>query len=123
MSELSPMAALSALSVDTKVVLLGILNALLITTGVVFQKFATRGGSVLGNAWTIAALAAYLPTFFIGNLAFAIGGRASVFVPVTALTYVLVTIAGKLLFGESVGAPNVAGIALIVAGVAFIARA
>lgn len=113
------------MSVDVKVALLGLLNAALMAAGSVFQKVhGIRTGSVATpSAWLLAALVCFTPTFFIGNLAYAIGGRISIFVPMSAAMYILVTVAGKIVFGEALATTQVLGCAFILAGVALIARA
>lgn len=110
-------------ALHVKVLLLAVLNAVLVTAGASFQKLnAVRSSNVVVSGWLIAAAACLVPTFFIGNVAFAIGGRMSHFVPVTAVTYVLSLVVGKVAFCEDVGTDKVVGCLLIVAGVALIAR-
>jgi drug/metabolite transporter (DMT)-like permease len=118
-----PDAAKGGLSLDAQVALFGLFNAVLMTAGGFFQKLnGTRGGGLLLSGWVVVATLCYLPTFFIGNLVFSWGGRISVFVPMSAATYVLTLVVARLYFREAVGLGQVAGCLLVVAGVALIAR-
>jgi drug/metabolite transporter (DMT)-like permease len=113
-----------AMSTDTKVILLGLLNAALLTAGCGFQKLnGVKGGDPVFSKWILAAFACLAPTFFIGNLAFAIGGRASLFIAVTAVAYIWIAIMAWWLFGEPLGAQIVGGLVLIVAGVGLVVMA
>jgi drug/metabolite transporter (DMT)-like permease len=124
MPALPPTTEAPLLSLDAKVALLGLLNAVLMTGGTFFQKLnSVRAGNPVWSGWLVAACICFFPTFWIANFTYAIGGRVSVFVPMSAAMYVLVTIIGRLAFGESVGSSQVFGCLLIVAGVALIARA
>jgi uncharacterized membrane protein len=106
-----------------KVVLLGVLNAALVAAGVSLQKLnALRSGNLVLSGWIVAAAACMAPTFFIGNLALSIGGRMSVFVPVTALVHLFVLAVAKYAFDEPVGYSQLLGTSLIVAGVYFCTR-
>ena len=49
-------------------------------------------------------------------------GELSVLYPVIALTFVWVTIASVIVFHEQMNAPKLAGIAIIIAGVAVLGR-
>jgi drug/metabolite transporter (DMT)-like permease len=113
----------SVLGLDAKVVLLALLTALLTTGGLFFQKLnEVRAGGVLLSGWLVLSLVCFLPTFFVTNLAFQIGGRMSLYVPVTAAQYVLALLAGRFYFNESVTWDKWAGCALILLGVGAIAR-
>ncbi len=106
---------------DLKVILLAVLNACLITGGVGFQKLnAIRGGNPFFSGWIVGAFICLAPTFFIGNIAFVIGGRMSVFIPVISIHYVLIALMGHWLFDEGLAPQQVLGLGLIVAGVALI---
>jgi drug/metabolite transporter (DMT)-like permease len=110
------------LGLDAKVVLLALVTAALTTAGLSLQKVnEVRGGGLL-SGWLVLAVVCFLPTFFITNLAFAIGGRISLYVPVTAAQYVLTLLAGRYLFHEAIAWDKWLGCALILAGVAAIAR-
>jgi drug/metabolite transporter (DMT)-like permease len=71
------------------------------------------------NPWTIGGLALYgMAAFF-----YVVALRAipvSVAFPSVALSYVLVALLGNLWFGEPLGMAHLAGILLIVAGVAML---
>src|ERR1700678_4429498 len=65
----------SVLGLDAKVVLLALVTALLTTGGLFFQKLnEVRAGGVLLSGWLVLSLVCFLPTFFVTNLAFQIGG-------------------------------------------------
>jgi uncharacterized membrane protein len=111
------------LSLDTKVVLFGLLTATLTATGTFFQKMnGIRAGHPVLSGWLILATMCFFPTFVITNKVFVMGGRMSLFVPLTALTYVMSTMTGRFVFGEALGWDKWLGCALIVLGVAAIAR-
>lgn len=117
------LAARGGLSLDAQVALLGLANAVMMTAGSFFQKLnGTRAGGLLLSGWIVAATLCFLPTFFIGNLVFLRGGRISVFIPMSAATYVLTLIVARLYFREVVGGGQMLGCLLIVAGVVLIAR-
>jgi drug/metabolite transporter (DMT)-like permease len=124
LTPLSPSgSAASLLSVDLKVVLLAFATAALTTGGLFFQKLnEVRSGGHLFTGWLVLSLICFIPTFFITNLAFQMGGRMSLYVPVTAAQYALTILAGRFYFNEAVGWDKWAGCALILAGVAAIAR-
>jgi uncharacterized membrane protein len=112
------------ISTETRVVLYALATALLNAAGTFFQKLnGVRGGS---NSFLtpllLVATACYLPTFVLTNKAFLIGGKVSLFVPITALTYVFSMLAGRFYFGELVSGGRWLGCALIIAGVGAIAR-
>ena len=111
------------LAVDTKVALLALATATLTTGGLFFQKLnEVRAGGVLLSGWLVLSLICFLPTFFITNLAFQLGGRMSLYVPVTAAQYALTMLAGRYYFNEEVAWDKWLGCALILAGVGAIAR-
>jgi uncharacterized membrane protein len=114
----------SLLSLDAKVVLLGLVNAALTAAGIFFQKFnGTRAGAnAYLTGWLVLASACFFPTFVITNKVFLMGGRMSLFTPVTAVTYVLSMLVGRYYFGEAVSYVRWLGCALIIAGVGAIAR-
>ena len=111
------------MSVDTKVVLLALLDAILIAAGVFFQKLnGTRAASVWASPLLLVSFLCFAPTFFLANIAYAMGGRVSLFVPVTAVCYVMILAVGRFIFGEAIGPPQLFGCLLILAGVALTAR-
>jgi drug/metabolite transporter (DMT)-like permease len=115
-------APAGAAAVQAKVVLLALANAGLMTAGIFFQKLnGARGGNVFVSRWLVLSVICYLPTFFLGNLAFAIGGKMSVFIPVSAVMYVLVIAVGRWAFGEPIALVQVGGCLLVLVGVALIA--
>jgi drug/metabolite transporter (DMT)-like permease len=111
------------LTLGTKVALLGLCTAALTAAGIFFQKInGMRGGSLFVSGWLVLAIICFFPTFLIANKVFLMGGRMSLFVPATAMTYVFSMLAGRLYFGEEVSFARWVGCALIVAGVGVIAR-
>lgn len=112
------------LTTETRVALYALATALLNSAGTFFQKLnGVRGGSnSFLTGWLLLATACYFPTFVLTNKAFLIGGKVSLFVPLTALTYVFSMLAGRFYFGELVSGGRWLGCALIVAGVGAIAR-
>jgi hypothetical protein len=111
------------LIVDATVVLLGLLSAACTAAGIFFQKLnGVRGGNAFFSGWLLLAVICFFPTFIVANKVFVMGGRMSVFVPVTATMYVLSMLLGRFYFGEAVSWGSWIGCALIVAGVAAIAR-
>ena len=108
---------------DTRVVLLGVLIAALTAAGTFFQKLnGVRVGNVWLSGWLVLATICFFPTFVITNKVFLMGGKVSVFVPATAATYVFSMLVGRFYFGEDVSYARWCGCALIMAGVATIAR-
>ncbi len=115
--------ATPSVSLDTKVVLMALSVAALTAAGTLFQKLnGLRAGNVFLTWWLVLATICFFPTFVITNKAFAMGGRMSLFVPVTALAYVLSMLVGRFYFGEVVSWSKWVGCALIVAGVGVVAR-
>jgi uncharacterized membrane protein len=114
----------SRIVLDTKVVLLALLTATLTATGTLFQKLngMRAGNSVWLSGWLILATMCFFPTFVITNKVFAMGGRISLFVPITAMSYVLSMMIGRFYFGEIVAWDKWLGCALIVAGIGVIVR-
>jgi multidrug transporter EmrE-like cation transporter len=111
------------LTLDAKVVLLGLATAALTAAGTFFQKLnGVRVGSPLVSGWLVLAAIFFFPTFVITNKVFVMGGRLSLFVPVTATAYVLSMLLGRFYFGETVSWARWFGCVLIVAGVGAIAR-
>ena len=80
------------------------------------------GNNAFLTGWLLLATLCFFPTFVITNKVFLMGGRMSLFVPVTAATYVLTMLTGRFYFGEVVSWTKWAGCGLIIAGVAAIAR-
>jgi uncharacterized membrane protein len=108
---------------DTKVALLGLLTAALMAAGTFFQKLnGVRAGNPFVSGWLVASTVCFLPTFVIANKVFLMGGRMSLFVPATAATYVFSMLVGRFYFGEEVSYVRWVGCALIMVGVAIIAR-
>ncbi len=113
----------SMLALDTKVVLLALTVATLTAAGNFFQKLnGVREGNVFVSVWLILATACFFPTFIITNAVFLMGGRMSLFVPLTAMAYVFSMLLGRFYFGEVVPWGRWIGCALILAGVGAIAR-
>jgi drug/metabolite transporter (DMT)-like permease len=111
------------LALNTKIVLLALSVAALTAAGTFFQKLnSVRLGSVFLSGWLVLATICFFPTFLITNKAFLMGGKISVFVPLTAATYVLSMLAGRFYFREVVSWDKWLGCALIIAGVGAIAR-
>ena len=69
------------------------------------------------GGWLVASAACLLPTFFIGSLAFSIGGKLSLFFPVTAIGYLFTQLVAQIAFRERTDAVSWLGVCLIVAGV------
>ena len=108
---------------DTPVVLLALCTAVLTAAGLFFQKLnGTREGGVLVSGWLLLSIICFFPTFLIANKVFLVGGKMSLFVPVTATTYVLSMLVGRYYFGEQVSYVRWVGCALILLGVVFVAR-
>ncbi len=111
------------LSLDVKVVLLGMSSAALTTAGICFQKLnGVRAGNAFLSGWLLLATLCFFPTFVMANKVFLMGGRMSLFVPATALTYVFTMLAGHFVFHESISAGRWFGCALILTGVVAAAR-
>src|SRR5215475_3804720 len=93
----------SLLSLDTKVILLALTVATLTSAGNFFQKLnGVREGNVFMSIWLILAVICFFPTFLITNAVFLMGGRMSLFVPLTATAYVISMLIGRFYFGETV---------------------
>ncbi|HEY4014570.1 MAG TPA: hypothetical protein VGM06_14610 [Polyangiaceae bacterium] len=113
----------SLLSLDAKVVLLGLATASLTAAGTFFQKLnGVRAGNVFVSLWLVLATICFFPTFVITNKVFLMGGRMSLFVPITAATYFLSMLASRFYFHEDVSVARWFGCGLIVAGVTVIAH-
>lgn len=111
------------LALNTKIVVLALTVAGLTTAGTFFQKLnGVRVGNAFLSGWLVLATLCFFPTFVITNKAFLMGGKISVFVPLTAATYVLSMLAGRFYFREAVSWDKWLGCALIIAGVGAIAR-
>ncbi len=111
------------LTLNTKVALLGMGSAALTTLGIFFQKLnGVRAGNAYFSGWLFLATVCFFPTFVIANKVFLMGGRMSLFVPATALTYVFTMFVGSFYFGESIPSGRWIGCALIVAGVIAVVR-
>lgn len=110
-------------TLDMKVILLGLCSASLTAAGIFFQKVnGVRSGNLFISGWLILATICFFPTFIITNKVFLMGGRMSLFVPMTAAAYVLSMLLGRFYFGEAVSWDKWFGCALIIAGVGTIAR-
>lgn len=113
----------SLLVSDTGVVLWGLITAALTSAGIFFQKLnGVRSGNPLVSGWLLLAVICFFPTFVIANKVFLLGGRMSLFVPVTAANYVFSMVISRYCFGEEVSYARWFGCALIIAGVTTIAR-
>lgn len=104
------------------VVLLAILNAALVAGGGAFQRLAASRGHPLWSGWMLLAILCLAPSFLVVSWAYAIGGKISLFVPVTAVGYVLSLVLAKYAFHEDVRWVQWLGCGIIVVGVALIAR-
>ena len=113
----------SLLSLDTRVVLLGIATAMLTAAGTFFQKLnGVRSGNAFISFWLVVATLCFFPTFLITNKVFLMGGRMSLFVPTTAATYFFSMLASRFYFQEDVSVARWLGCGLIIAGVTVIAH-
>src|ERR1700722_10852762 len=111
------------LDLHTKVALLALTVAALTAAGTFFQKLnGVRVGNAFLSGWLVLATLCFFPTFIITNKAFLMGWKISVFVPLTAATYVISMVAGRFYFREAVSWDKWVGCALIIAGVGAIAR-
>jgi uncharacterized membrane protein len=111
------------LTLDMKVILFAVATALLTSAGTLFQKLnGLRGGNSFLTIWLLLATACFFPTFVLTNKAFLMGGKMSLYVPVTAASYVLSMFVGRFYFGEAVSWERWLGCALIVAGIGTVAR-
>lgn len=111
------------MSLDTKVIVLGLCTAALTAAGTFFQKLnGVRAGSPIVSVWLVLATICFFPTFVITNKVFLMGGRMSLFVPMTAASYFLSMLVARFYFQEEVSYNRWAGCALIVVGVSAIAR-
>jgi drug/metabolite transporter (DMT)-like permease len=108
---------------DTAVALLALCTAVLTAAGIFFQKLnGMREGGALVSWWLALSVACFFPTFVIANKVFLMGGKMSLFVPLTATTYVLSMLVGRFYFGESVSVVRWIGCGLILVGIGAIAR-
>jgi len=108
---------------NATVVLLALATATLTAAGIFFQKLnGVREGHPLLSGWLLLAVVCFFPTFVIANKVFLMGGRISVFVPVTATSYILTILVGHFYFHESVSWAKWLGCGLILAGVGAIVR-
>jgi uncharacterized membrane protein len=115
--------AKSFLSLDAKVILLGLATAALTAAGTFFQKLnGVRAGNAFLSLWLVLATICFFPTFLITNKVFLMGGRMSLFVPITAATYFLSMLTSRFYFHEDVSLARWLGCGLIVAGVTVIAH-
>jgi uncharacterized membrane protein len=113
----------TSLTLDTKVALLGLCTAALTAAGNFFQKLnGVRLGNPFLSGWLVLATLCFFPTFVITNKAFLMGGRMSLFVPLTAAAYVFSMLLGRFYFGEEVSYNRWFGCALIVTGLVVVAR-
>ncbi len=110
-------------ALNVKVVVLALTVAALTAAGTFFQKInGVRMGHVVLSGWILLATFCFFPTFLITNKVFLMGGKMSVFVPLTAATYVFSMLAGRFYFGETLSWDKWCGCFLIIAGVGAIAR-
>ncbi|MFO0614494.1 MAG: hypothetical protein U0414_18055 [Polyangiaceae bacterium] len=110
-------------STHVKVVLLAVLNGALVSGGGALQRLnGERGGHPVWSVWILLAMLCMGPSFLVSNWAYSIGGKMSLFVPVTAVTYVFSLLLAKFAFHEDVDWLSWVGCGLVVAGVAVSAR-
>ena len=115
--------SLRVVASDAEVAVWGLCTAALTAAGIFFQKLnGVRSGHPLVSPWLALAVICFFPTFVIANKIFLMGGRMSLFVPVTAANYVFSMVVSRYYFGEEVSYTRWFGCALIVAGVTAIAR-
>jgi len=108
--------------------LIGAVSQILIKTGatVLAQQVAHPGliaaaAGMFTNPWLFSGYALYGVSAVLMVLALR-DGELSLLYPVIALTYVWVALLSFVIFHESIGAFKMAGIGLIVAGVAVLGR-
>ena len=120
---MEPAAENARVLASAEVALWGLVTAALTAAGIFFQKLnGVRSGHPLWSGWLILAVICFFPTFIIANKIFLLGGRMSLFVPVTAANYVFSMVISRYYFGEEVSPLRWFGCTLIVAGVTAIAR-
>lgn len=108
-------------TLQAKVVLLALCTATLTAAGTFFQKInGERAGNAFLSIWLIIATLCFFPTFVITNKVFLLGGRMSLYVPITAANYFLSMLLGRFYFHEDVSVARWLGCGLIVAGVTVI---
>lgn len=111
------------LSTHVKVILLSVLNAALVAGGGAFQRLnAERHGHPIWSGWMLLAIACLAPSFLVVTWAYSIGGKMSLFVPVTASGYVFSLLIARLGFREEVGWLDWLGCFVVIVGVAITAR-
>ena len=121
--DISDVATRPLLALNTKVVVLALTVAALTAAGTFFQKInGVRLGHAFVSGWVLLATFCFFPTFLITNKVFLMGGKMSVFVPLTAATYVFSMLAGRFYFGETLSWDKWFGCLLIIAGVGTIGR-
>ena len=77
------------LTTHVKVILLSMLNAALVAGGGAFQRLnAERHCHPIWSGWMLLAIVCLAPSFLVVTWAYSIGGKMSLFVPVTAVGYV-----------------------------------
>lgn len=110
------------MSLHAKVILLGLLTAALLVTGIGLQKLnGVRGGNPFFSPLILLAGICLAPTFFIPNVVYRMGGPVALFVAVAALHFVGVALLGRLAFGEPLTLRMIAGFVLILLGVSLVA--
>ncbi len=111
------------LSTDVKVILLSVLNAALVAGGGAFQRLnAQRNGHPIWSGWMLLAIVCLAPSFLVVSWAYSIGGKMSLFVPVTAVGYIFSLLLARFAFDEKVGGLEWLGCAIVIVGVAITAR-
>jgi uncharacterized membrane protein len=121
--DLYDVTARPLVTLNTKVVVLALTVAALTAAGTFFQKInGVRVGHMFLSGWILLATFCFFPTFLITNKVFLMGGKMSVFVPLTAATYVFSMLAGRFYFGETLSWDKWFGCLLIILGVGTIAR-
>jgi drug/metabolite transporter (DMT)-like permease len=110
-------------SAHVKVVLLALLNGALVSGGGALQRLnGERHGHPVWSVWILLAMLLMGPSFLVSNWAYSIGGKMSLFVPVTAVTYVFSLILAKVAFKETVDWLQWVGCGFVVVGIAISAR-
>ena len=90
----------------------------LIKTGA--DRFSGPWPAYFLSPWVLGGMGSYLSVMVLMSLAFRAGGTVTVLYPIYALTYVWAALIGARLSGQPVAPLQVAGMALLIAGMALI---
>ena len=86
-----------------------------------FKAGVDRGGgwlSFLTSPWSWAGMACYVAVMGLFTSAFRAGGSVTVLYPIYATTFIWAAIMGAVFYGQPIRAVHVAGMLLLVAGMA-----